>query len=49
MAERKGGEVEERVALGRPGLVDDTGDLVTGDEDVVDLQVAEDEHQCPRP
>ena len=28
---------------------DDAGDLITGDEDVVDLQVAVDEHRCPRP
>ena len=49
VSEREGGEVEERVALGRLGPVDDAGDLVTGDEDVVDLQVAVDEHRCPRP
>src|SRR6266536_4956029 len=49
VSERQGGEVEERVALGRLGPVDDAGDLITGDEDVVDLQVAVDEHRCPRP
>src|SRR2546430_9105223 len=49
VSEREGGEVEERVALGRLRPVDDAGDLVTGDEDVVDLQVAVDEHRCPRP
>src|SRR6266581_8699992 len=49
MSEREDGDVEERVALGRLGPVDDTGDLVTVDEDVVDLQVAVDEHRCPRP
>ena len=42
-------DVEERVALGRLGPVDDAGDLITGDEDVVDLQVAVDEHRYPRP
>ena len=49
VSEREGGEVEERVALGPLGPVDDARDLVTGDEDVVDLQVAVDEHRCPRP
>src|SRR5258708_25171268 len=49
MSEREDGDVEERVALGRLGPVDDTGDLVTVHEDVVDLQVAVDEHRCPRP
>src|SRR5882724_8424891 len=49
MSEREDGDVEERVAMGRLGTVDDTGDLVTVDEDVVDLQVAVDEHRCPRP
>ena len=38
--EREGGEVEQRVALGRLGPVDDAGDLVTLNEDVGDLQVA---------
>src|SRR5215471_21286952 len=38
VSEREDGDVEERVALGRLGPVDDTGDLVTVDEDVVDLQ-----------
>src|SRR5215472_18604573 len=47
--QREAGQVEQRVALGRLGPVDDTGDLVTVDEDVVDLQVAMDEHWCPRP
>jgi hypothetical protein len=47
--EREDGDVEERVAPGRLGPVDDAGDLVTVDEDVVDLQVAVDEHRCPRP
>src|SRR5215831_3622146 len=47
--EREDGDVEERVALGRLGPVDNAGDLVTIDEDVVDLQVAVDEHRCPRP
>src|SRR5690606_26082021 len=46
---RQGGEVEERVSPGRLGPVDDAGDLVTGDEDVIDLQVAVYEHRCPRP
>ena len=49
VSEREGGEVEESVALGRLGPVDDAGDLVTSDEDVVDLQVTVDEHRCPRP
>src|SRR5882757_4942637 len=49
VSEREDGDVEERVALGRLGPVDDTGDLVTVDEDVVDLQVAVDEHRCPLP
>ena len=49
VSEREGGEVEQRVALGRLGPVDDAGDLVTVDEDVVDLQVAVDEHRRPRP
>src|SRR5215467_15742508 len=40
VSEREGGEVEERVAGGRFGPVDDAGDLVTVDEDVVDLQVS---------
>jgi hypothetical protein len=31
------------------GPVDDAGDLVAGDEDVVDLQVAVNEDRCPRP
>jgi len=30
------------------GPVDDAGDLVTCDEDMVDLQVAVDEHRFPR-
>src|SRR5580698_3516331 len=47
--EREDGDVEERVAPGRLGPVDDAGDLVTVDEDVVDLQVTVDEHRCPRP
>src|SRR5215469_12467841 len=47
--EREDGDVEERVTLGCLGPVDDAGDLVTVDEDVVDLQVAVDEHRCPRP
>lgn len=47
--EREGGEVEERIALGRLGPVDDAGDLVTRHEDVVDLQITVDEHRCPRP
>ena len=49
VCEREGGEVEQRVALGRLGPVDDAGDLVTVDEDVGDLQVAVGEHRCPRP
>ncbi len=49
VSEREAGEVEQRVALARLGPVDDAGDLVTVDEDVVDLQVAVDEHRCPRP
>lgn len=40
VCQRQGGKVEERVALGRLGPVDDAGDLVTVDEDVADLQVA---------
>ena len=47
--ERESGEVEERVALRRLGPVDDAGDLIAGDEDVVDLQVAVDEDRCPGP
>src|ERR1700683_931420 len=47
--EREDGEVKERVALGRLGPVDHAGDLVTGDEDVVDLQVAVRDDRCPRP
>ena len=42
-------DVEERVAPGRLGPVDGTGDLVIVDEDVAGLQVAVDEHWCPRP
>src|ERR1700733_2642446 len=49
VSERESGEVKERVALGRLGPVDHAGDLVTGDEDVVDLQVAVREDRCPRP
>ena len=49
VSEREDGEVKERVALGRLGPVDHAGDLVTGDEDVVDLQVAVREDRCPRP
>ena len=48
VSERESGEVDERVALGRLGPVDDPGDLVTGDEDMVDLQVTVDEHRYPR-
>ncbi len=44
MSERQDGEVEQGVALGRLGPVEDAGDLVTVDEDVVDLQVAVNEH-----
>jgi hypothetical protein len=47
--EREDGDVEERVALGRLGPVDDAGDLVTVDKDVVGLQVAVDERRRPRP
>src|SRR6201999_4184131 len=36
-------------ALGGLGPVDHAGDLVTVDEDVVDLQVAVRERRCPRP
>jgi hypothetical protein len=49
MSEREDGEVEERVTLARFGPVDDAGDVVTGDEDVVDLQVAVGKHRRPRP
>ena len=49
VSEREGGEVEQRIALGRLGPVEHTGDLVALDEDVVDLQVAVDEHRRPRP
>ncbi len=44
-SEREGGEVEQRVALSPLGPVDDGGDLVTLDEDVIDLEVAVDEHR----
>jgi hypothetical protein len=37
VSEREDGDVEERVALGRLGPVDDAGDLVIVDEDGVDL------------
>ena len=37
VSEGESGEVEQRVALGGFGPVDDTGDLVTVDEDVIDL------------
>jgi hypothetical protein len=49
VCERQGGEIEERVALGRSGPVDDAGDLVTMNEDVGIVQVAVDEHRLPRP
>src|SRR4051794_567446 len=47
--EREGGEVEQRIAPPALWPVDDAGDLVTGDEDVVDLQIAVNEDRCPRP
>ena len=37
--EREGSEVEVRVTLGRFGPVDDAGDLVIGNEDVINLKV----------
>ena len=40
ISEREDGDVEERVARGRLGPVDDAGDLVTVDEDVVDAWAA---------
>ena len=49
VSEREDGEVEQRVALGRLGPVEDTGDLVTVDEHMVDLEVAVNEHRHPRP
>jgi len=49
VSDREGREVVERVPLARLGPVDDAGYLVSGDEDVVDLQVAVDEHRRPRP
>src|SRR5215469_17992867 len=49
VSECQDGDIEERIALGRLGPVDDTCDLVTVDEDVVDLQVAVYEHRCPPP
>ena len=42
-------EVEQRVAGRAFGPVDDGGDLVALDEDVVDLQIAVDERRSPRP
>src|SRR5258706_9859589 len=49
VSEREGGEIEQRVALGYLGPVEHAGDLVTGDKDVVDLQVPVDEDRSPRP
>ena len=49
VSEGEGGKVEERVALRRLGPVDDAGDLITCEKDVVDLQVAVDEDRRPRP
>ena len=40
MCQREGGEVEQRVALGRLGPVEDAGNVVAVDEDVCDLKVA---------
>ena len=40
MPERESGEVEQCVALGRLGPVDDARDLVTVDEDMVDNSIA---------
>jgi hypothetical protein len=49
VSERQGGEVVRGVALARLRPVEHTGDLVTVDEHVGDLQVAVCEHRCPRP
>ena len=49
VSEREDGEVEQRVASGRLGPVENASDLVAVDEDVVDLQIAVYEHRCPRP
>lgn len=42
-------EVEQSVALGGFGPVDDAAHFVTVDEDVVEVQIAVDEARCPRP
>src|SRR5215468_1295128 len=49
VSERQDGEVVQGIALARLGPVDHAGDLVTVGEYVGDLQVAVDEHRCPRP
>jgi hypothetical protein len=47
--ERQRGDVEQRVTLAGIGPVDDASDLVTLDEDLLDVQFAVDERRRLRP